>query len=445
MDRVNYMMQDVGVDKHLRQAARQYLINTRAAIKRQTYPDVIKRFEASTKLHASLASSLGAGLLQNVPYFRALSEEMSKPRFCDGDEVRVMRTHIIHVESGQVVPRVHVHIESGKVLPRRCLQTASVRDAELLVSSSFQGVVNESSGITSLRLTSEMERPGALIDVGKNVPEDCRQKDVWPEWARTGRVAVCFYNVRRNTIPEEEQGFLANIALNLQPRVYAPKESIELDDLQIIMKGVVGQNGQVLTYGRIFGHDMIMSSEGLREKRPVVAISYVETAALTRADLDKVCEDFPACARMLRTSAAVLALERALPTAAAHRIMRSCPFPMHGIGKPKVRDRWKRAMLYVLNESSDPLAVRKQVKFANREETRMLKALAKASGKPMMVIKKVQDHQSVKEVIEAVGPMPRGEAASPRPSPRPSRPPLGTRQSSVEAVGMTLPRTLSSV
>ena len=102
-------------------------------------------------------------------------------------------------------------------------------------------------------------------------------------------------------------------------------------------------------------------------------------------------------------------------------------------------------MRYVLNESSDPLAVRKQVEFAKREETRMLKALAKASGKPMMVIKKVQDHQSVKEVIEAVGPMPRGEAASPRPSPRPSRPPLGTRQSSAEAVGMTLPRTLSSV
>ena len=98
-------------------------------------------------------------------------------------------------------------------------------------------------------------------------------------------------------------------------------------------------------------------------------------------------------------------------------------------------------MLYVLNESSDPLAVRKQVKFADREENRMLKALAKASGKPMMVIKKVQDHQSVKEVIEAVGPMPRGEAASPGPS----RPPLGTRQSSVEAVGMTPPMTLSSI
>ena len=164
------MMRDVGIDARLRRSAREYLINTRVAIKRQTYPDVIKRFEASTKLHASLASSLGASLLQNVPYFRALSEEMSKPRFCNGDEVRVTRTHVIHVESGKAVPR----IEAGAHF--KALAWASLRDTGVLVSSAFQGVVNESNNMTiKLELTSETERVGALVDLCKNVDEKCRR------------------------------------------------------------------------------------------------------------------------------------------------------------------------------------------------------------------------------------------------------------------------------
>jgi hypothetical protein len=50
-------------------------------------------------------------------------------------------------------------------------------------------------------------------------------------------------------------------------------------------QGVVGQNGNILRQGAVFGLDMIVTSEKLRDLRPITCISYVETAALTRADL----------------------------------------------------------------------------------------------------------------------------------------------------------------
>ena len=62
---------------------------------------------------------------------------------------------------------------------------------------------------------------------------------------------ICFINIRRNAIPEEEHSFLARCALKLQRRVYAPKERIVPDELQIVVRGVVGQNGNILRQGAV--------------------------------------------------------------------------------------------------------------------------------------------------------------------------------------------------
>ena len=39
---------------------------------------------------------------------------------------------------------------------------------------------------------------------------------------------------------------------------------------------------------QVFGDDFLISTAKLRDKRPITCISYVETAALTRADLEEV-------------------------------------------------------------------------------------------------------------------------------------------------------------
>ena len=113
------------------------------------------------------------------------------------------------------------------------------------------------------------------------------------------RRGVCFVNVKRNTVPEEEHSFLAEVAprlgtgrgsnlprvgralaqsheerrpsdtghslrqvaLRLERRVYAPKERLVPEDLQIVMKGILGQNGNILRQGAVFGLDFILASD----------------------------------------------------------------------------------------------------------------------------------------------------------------------------------------
>ena len=53
-------------------------------------------------------------------------------------------------------------------------------------------------------------------------------------------------------------------------------------------QGIVGQNGDILRKGDVFGLDMVLSSDGLRDRRALMCISYVEVAALTRSDLEEV-------------------------------------------------------------------------------------------------------------------------------------------------------------
>ena len=180
---------------------------------------------------------------------------------------------------------------------------------------------------------------------------------------------ICFVNVKANSIPEEEHSFLAEVALKLRRKVYAPKERLVPDGLQIIMKGIVGQNGDILRQGDVFGIDMIISSEELRDTRPITCISYVEVAALSREDLEEVRSNFPTVSGILHKAAMVLALGNAMPHAASHKAARACPFPLGGL-HGKVRQRWAAALAYTLNASKEPLAVRRERPSASRRRRR---------------------------------------------------------------------------
>lgn len=345
-----------------------------------------------------------------------------------GDIVRVESTRIVHVRTGRRVPR----IEAGCAT----LSWGSLREHATLTAS-LRGIVDQAQMETKLKLSSEVERPGATINLMLDVDPDSRHFGIdtagrtyhrrdrarrafalhvpgTDQIVKTanaiqstiatgakhlvhaggdtstttseGHDGVRFVNIRRDTIPPDEHGFLARLALKLERRVYAPKEALVPEDLQIVIKGVVGQNGNILRQGAVFGLDMIVTSEKLRDLRPITCISYVETAALTRADLDEIAEDCPHCGIFLRRAAMLLALERVLPHVAAKRAARAVPFvgltPNRGMLTPKVRERWTEAMKYSMNISKDPPAVRRQDKFAKKEEERMLRFCARVSGQP---------------------------------------------------------------
>ena len=59
-----------------------------------------------------------------MPYFRAIADEISKPLFGDGDEVRVERTRVVHVPTGKFAPRV----EAGAHFPAVTWQLRQPRD-----------------------------------------------------------------------------------------------------------------------------------------------------------------------------------------------------------------------------------------------------------------------------------------------------------------------------
>jgi hypothetical protein len=57
LDRLNYLMNDLQMPLKTKRRARAYLMFTRSAIKRGTYPDVIAKFEASAKVRAHCAAT----------------------------------------------------------------------------------------------------------------------------------------------------------------------------------------------------------------------------------------------------------------------------------------------------------------------------------------------------------------------------------------------------
>ena len=93
----------------------------------------------------------------------------------------------------------------------------------------------------------------------------------------------------------------------------------------------------------------------------------------------QVRKEFPVSSSLLDKSAMLLSLERLMPHVAAFRASRACPYPI-GLLHGKVRARWAAALKYVLNQSTDPLAVRRQDAFAAREEKLMLRYIARMAG-----------------------------------------------------------------
>lgn len=103
---------------------------------------------------------------------------------------------------------------------------------------------------------------------------------------------------------------LSAIAVSLRASVYAPSEVITGYELHIVMRGVAGQQGRIVTRGNVWGEDMILEARHLRRVTPVRALTYLDVYALSRRTLFEILEDYPVTRKRIQRAALLMALVR---------------------------------------------------------------------------------------------------------------------------------------
>eukprot|EP00908_Phaeocystis_cordata_P002695 Transcript_12939.p1 GENE.Transcript_12939~~Transcript_12939.p1 ORF type:complete len:635 (-),score=268.02 Transcript_12939:83-1987(-) len=107
-----------------------------------------------------------------------------------------------------------------------------------------------------------------------------------------------------------DAGFMAQLAMRLEPMVFAPAELAPVGKLYICHRGVALYGGKLLTAGRVWGEDMILESVHLIRPYSARAMNYLECYSITKDDLLTVAANFPGMLRHIRNCAIRLALIR---------------------------------------------------------------------------------------------------------------------------------------
>lgn len=105
--------------------------------------------------------------------------------------------------------------------------------------------------------------------------------------------------------------FLVQVSSHLEPEVYAPNESIPPGKMYIMHRGVVLCGGKIFSRGKVWGEDMILTSERLRLPHCGTAMTFTSLFSLKRGDLGALAEEFPYDWHNVRRHAAKLAVRRA--------------------------------------------------------------------------------------------------------------------------------------
>jgi len=106
---------------------------------------------------------------------------------------------------------------------------------------------------------------------------------------------------------------LVEVAIMFKADLYTPNEFIvRVDAVSVIVRGICSRAGRILTKHDCIGEDMLLTSTHLRDKDYPRTLSFVETMALSRANLADVCARFPDLSRRMRRNQIKLALSRAV-------------------------------------------------------------------------------------------------------------------------------------
>jgi len=102
-----------------------------------------------------------------------------------------------------------------------------------------------------------------------------------------------------------ETGFLCEVALNLKPAVYEIHENMPIKKLTVISRGLVAQRMRLIGSGKVLGSDCILKENhwGLRDSDPVMCLSFVHVACISRGTLFELAAQYPMAERNLSESA----------------------------------------------------------------------------------------------------------------------------------------------
>jgi len=108
-----------------------------------------------------------------------------------------------------------------------------------------------------------------------------------------------------------EPACLVQLALRMEPCVFAPSELPEPTHLYIIHRGIVMHGGRVLTSGKMWGEEMILDAAHATTT-PAVArcMTYVEVYSISRQVFFKVTSSFDTAARLVRRGAVLVIARR---------------------------------------------------------------------------------------------------------------------------------------
>ena len=109
-----------------------------------------------------------------------------------------------------------------------------------------------------------------------------------------------------------EPACLVSVALGTEARVFAPSEIPEVEILYIIHKGCVLFGGRVLTSGKMWGEDIILSNPVNYTMMSARCMTYVETFTVSRATLKEIVKRFPLATRAVKRAALKVALKRTM-------------------------------------------------------------------------------------------------------------------------------------
>eukprot|EP00440_Ansanella_granifera_P003816 gb/GFBE01004141.1/.p1 GENE.gb/GFBE01004141.1/~~gb/GFBE01004141.1/.p1 ORF type:complete len:618 (+),score=71.59 gb/GFBE01004141.1/:1-1854(+) len=105
---------------------------------------------------------------------------------------------------------------------------------------------------------------------------------------------------------------LVNVARKLQPMLYAPNEAVCSErSLFIVRRGICMRGAKILIRDDVWGTDMILSNDHLRDHSQTRCLSYLEVLTLRHVDLSDIVRRFDSERAKLRWCQVRLALMRA--------------------------------------------------------------------------------------------------------------------------------------
>jgi len=152
-----------------------------------------------------------------------------------------------------------------------------------------------------------------------------------------------------------EDKFMVKLALALTAAVFAPSELCPNGYMYISHRGIALYGGRVLTSGKVWGEDMILSSPALRSKYAARCMTYVEVYVISRDELLDLAKQFPATLRIVRRSSFRLAFRREMIRRAQENLNAVRKFDPTSATSPKKRtSATERFLVAVSSKAESP-------------------------------------------------------------------------------------------